>query len=253
MDALQSSTGPLDPDIKIKLEFLLKENLKNIKQKYASFVSCLCQCVKDRGVTTENLCTFLSNMSPFDIDGDLATKLEEAGTVNKIFNLVSKEGASFFHYDIFQSILDGFCASDAENPKLTYSKHFREYVDRHRISELFEINPKLRTRYSGDLKELAFKLNIPDMEKVGKIIDLRYAIIKIFGLKDSAVQLVRVEKGCVIVTFLIPRAIVETVCTPSSNQIEELRSLSVLWLKCDDEEILKSSDEIDAVQGKIRV
>ena len=252
MDALQSSTEPLDPDIKFKLKFQLDENLKNIKQKYAYFVTCLCQCVKDRGVTTETLCTFLSNTSPFDTDGDLAVKLQAAGTVNKIFDLVSTNGASFFHYDIFQSILDAFCASDAENPNLTYSKHFRDYIDRHRISEFSEINPKLRTEYSGDLEELAFKFNIPVIEKVGKIIDLRYEFIRIFGLKYSAVQLVRVEKGCVIVTFLIPRAIVKTVCTPSSNQIEELRSLSVLWLKCGDEEILNFSNEVDA-EGKIRV
>ena len=50
-------------------------------------------------------------------------------------------------YDIFQSILKELCCdSDAE--KFTYFKHFRDYVDRHRISEFFEINPKLRTEYS---------------------------------------------------------------------------------------------------------
>ena len=43
----------------------------------------------------------------------------------------------------------------------------------------------------------------------------------------------------------------ETVCTPSSNQIEELRSLSVLWLKCGDKEIINFSDEVDA-KGKIQ-
>ena len=94
---MDASTADLDPDTKIKtqLEFQLHEYLEDIKQKYASFVTRLCECVKDRRVTTENLRTFLTNMSPFDTDGDLRSrmKLQEAGTVNEIFDLVSIEGA----------------------------------------------------------------------------------------------------------------------------------------------------------------
>lgn len=247
------TTESLDPNVKMLLEIQLNKNLQYIQDRYALFVASLCESVENNGVTYKKLCTYLINMFPFCTDNALAIKLQEADSVDKIFNLVSTQGASFFHYDIFESIRKRYCNTpiDIQNPDLKYFEDFQEYIDRHRISEFFKINPKLRTEYSGDLEELAFKFNIPDTEKVGKLVNLRYEFIRIFGFEYSAVQLVGVEEGCVIVTFLIPRAMVETVCTPSSEQIEELRSLSVLWLKCGDKEV-NLSGEANA-EGKILV
>lgn len=124
---------------------------------------------------------------------------------------------------------------------MKYPEHFKIFINLHKISEFFESNPKLRGKYSG-ASELVFKIeNIEMSDKLCKIVNLRYAMAAILKQKPSKLELVSVEKGCLLVAFLIPTAVAEVIFAAdemlSTNQIKELRSLSILWLKCGDRTI----------------
>ncbi len=62
------------------------------------------------------------------------------------------------------------------------------------------------------------------------------SIAAIFGLLPSALELVDIKDGCVIVTFLIPASVADAIFTPdtvfTSQQEDKLRAVSLLWLKC---------------------
>ncbi len=55
-------------------------------------------------------------------------------------------------------------------------------------------------------------------------------------LNPSALELVDIEDGCVIVTFLIPASIADAIFISdkvfTSQQEDKFRAASVLWLKC---------------------
>ena len=248
-----SSTGPsstvLDPEVREDLKYILKQNRKQIINQYARYVSCLCSSLKKKGVDVEELSTFVLQLPAFSPDeedelqdkrllSEMKMEIEEAKTVNKIFNLIGDKCASFLNYDIFQSILENYC-SDMDCEQFQYPEKLQAYIDRHNIKEFFEINPQLE-KFVDKSKKLKLKIDIDVTTKAAKIVDLKSSVASVLGLNPSALRLFSIEEGCVIATFLIPVSIAQAIFTRergiTSGQREGLRGLKVLWMKCDDYE-----------------
>ena len=86
-------------------------------------------------------------------------------------------------------------------------------------------------------KELILKYDIENTCRLAKIDTLKKFIAKIMDdLNPSALQIVDIEDGCVILTFLIPASVADAIFTPTKvftqQQEEEFQSASILWLKC---------------------
>lgn len=240
-----SVTSPLEDDIKMDLHYQLEQNLDQIMQRYASFVSCLCDNVKKKEITVENLRTYLLKQRAFaGSDGDdkrdmllseVRTKLQKAGTINEIFDLIGEEGTSYLNYDIFKFILDKYC-HDVEDDDLKYPEYLKEYIEQHNVKEFFEINPQLEKDTAG-YKKLQLKFDIEQTSKMVKLVNLKPAIAKILGLMPSALRLVDVEEGCVVATFLIPTFVADDIFPAdkkmATHEADALRALSVLWVKCE--------------------
>jgi hypothetical protein len=254
---VQELEPSVEVDISEEVQFILCEHLGNIKAKYASFVSCLSECLIKKKVTAERLRTFVINLHPFDCDLALQAELHDAGTVNKIIDIISAKGASFFQYDTFQRILKEYDL-DHDNPKLNYSKDFDDYVKLHKISEFFNIDPELEKKYSGSTdEEITFKFDIRKFGKLKEIVDLRHAITRILRKSSPkcTLQLARIAEGCVMATFLIPRAAAEMIFTPnevllSLSQLEELRSLPIFWIKFGDRQIHLRENDSEGISGE---
>jgi hypothetical protein len=190
----------------------------------------LCGCLKKQGITATQLCTFLQHQTLPEIHG-----LKEAATLNEIFDLIGNHCASFFNYDVYQSIQDRFC-TDTENPNLKYSERFKAFINQHKISEFFIINPKLGLRlYSACSEELALKVgNIRMSDKLVKAVDLKHAVAKTLKRMPSELQLVSFEEGCVVVKLLVSTAVKSTITELSLDQKKDLQGLSIQFLECGD-------------------
>ena len=224
------------------LEHQLQNNSDKIQDQYASYVYNLCECLIHKGITVVQLRTRLSNLLPAKIN----TQIQNADTPNKIFDIVSK-CASFFHYHIFQRLQDEFCeASDSESkPQLKYSEHFKNFINLHKISEFLDMNPQLKIKYTGS-EELVFKIDDIQMsDKLVKVVDLLHAIARILKVKPSELQLVNIEKGCVLVTFLSSAAVAETIPELLADQKKEFQELSIIsiYIKCGDNYVPDFSGE----------
>lgn len=85
-------------------------------------------------------------------------------------------------------------------------------------------------------KKLILKYDIETSCNLAKVYNFKRRIAKILGLLPSALHILDIKDGCVVVTFLIPASVADDLFTPdtvfTSEQEEELRAESVLWLKC---------------------
>ena len=237
-----SSPSSLDPKIQMDLEYVLENNLKKTITAYASYVDCIRATVKEKGVSPEDFRSFVQSL-PASTDSskhqkltllsDIELELEKCNTITAIFDILKKRCASFLNYDIFQNIADHYNIYEDEE-KMKYPEKLKAYVEKHKISEFTKINPQLKDRKGS--KELTLKYDIKTTCRLAKVCELEKVIAKVLELHPSALHIVDIEEGCVIVTFLIPASVADALFTPDTvftpQQEEELRAASVLWLKC---------------------
>ena len=164
------------------------------------------------------------------------SELLKAETISDIFCFLTTECASFLNYEIFQNIHEHYSIG-AEQEKLKYPQHLEAYVEKHKISEIAKIIPKLPMPKHG-CQELIVKCNIKNTSKLAKVFDLKKSVARILGLLPSALEIYDIKDGCVIVTFLIPASVADALFTPdivfTPQQKDELQAASILWMECND-------------------
>ena len=226
------------------LEFILRKNLKEIIVKYASYVDCLRSILEEKGVSPEALRSYLLSLPATNksckgqnltLLSDKEAELQRCDSVTDIFNFLTTKCASFLNYDIFQFILKHYSISDRQE-KLQYPEYLKAYIKKHKISEFEKINPLLKAKNGS--KELTLKYDIKKTCTLAKVNELKNFIAEIMDLSPSALEIVDVKDGCVIITFLISASIADALFTPNTvfipQQEEKLRVASILWLKCND-------------------
>lgn len=222
--------APLDSNIHVDQNHqLLKLNHNRIINRYAQFVSHLCDCINEMKVSADNFRTFILCLPAFEADpgrDGLKDKLLEADTINEMINLVGNECASYMHYGILQSILEKYCTG-IDHKELKYSEHFKDYASTLKVSQFIEIKPELKT-FKCTPNALSVKVNSVLSSQFVVITNLQSAIASILGVWPSKLKILSIEVG-IIVTFLIPTGI--PVVEKLKAGSDELRSLSVSWLK----------------------
>ncbi len=237
-----SPDDEMDPEVRMDLKFILKKNLKEIITTYATYVDTVRVLVEKIGVSPEELRSYLLSLpatskssrgQELTLLSDKETELKRCDTIIEIFNYLKTKCASFLTYDIFQCTLKYYNISE-DQERLRYPEHLNAYIEKHKISEFASINPLLKHKKGS--KELTLKFDIKNTCKLAQVDELKNVIAEIMDLNPSALELVDIEDGCVIVTFLIPASVADAIFTANtvftSQQEDELRAASVLWLKC---------------------
>ena len=232
----------MDPDVRMDLEFILEKNLDEIITKYASYVDCLRIIVREKGILPEDLCSYLLSLSAssksskgqkLSLLSDKKSELEKKTTITDIFNFLTTECAFFLNYDIFQKIITKYKITE-DREELKYCDHLKAFIEKHKISEFVKINPLLK--HTSGSEKLILKCDIESTCNLAKVDELKKLVAKVLDLNPSTLQIFDIEDGCVVVTFLIPASVVDSVFTPkavfTSQQEDELRTASVLWLEC---------------------
>lgn len=228
-------------DLRQQLQRAIKELLNN----YASFVSRLCTSVKNRGVTPDELRSFLLSFPAFKPDhknrdfirlSGIKAELEKADTINRIVDTLSADYASFINCDVFKSIVDMFGAEKDHNKWQSYSERRQLFIEMNKLSEFIEINPTFG-RPAKHTEKLILDFDIDYACRVVKVLQYRKGVADIFGLMEHTLRLYNVEEGdgFMIVTLLIPALVAETLFVSfTAEQVEEFRALLILRLKyCD--------------------
>ena len=182
-------------------------------------------------------------------------EIKKADTIIGIFQVLSTECCSFMNVDILQSIIDKYKIDTNSDEDLQYSEHLKSYLLKHNIEQFIMINPKLKKLKNSD--KLMLKFNTDLSSSITKVLNLKNAIAALLGLSTSALHLLSIEEGCVVVTFSLLSTVAEKVFARglTAKQEADIRALSVLWLECGDyklEEIPHNADNKDPRIGMIQ-
>lgn len=221
----------------------LETNLEQIIGRYDSYVHCILTSIQAKGVSVTNLRSFLLNLPAFqsgcnkqcNLLSGVKKELDEADTINKIFDLLSCACASFLNIAIFQFIVDKYGIKDSEGQdRLKYPEYLNMYVQKHDVSELIAINQALKQHVQSEGSvELTLKFKISLTCELAKVVQLQSALAKIFALQASALQLLSIEESSLKVTFLIPAEVADIVFVHGKKFTPgAFRALEVMWLEC---------------------
>jgi hypothetical protein len=181
----------------------------------------------------------------------MKTELDEADTINKIFDLLTCYCASFINFQVFQLLAKHFCI-ESDDEIMKYPEHLEAYINLHKISEFIIINPALK-KYRGESgAKLVFKFDIENTCKLARISELQAAVAKVLNLQASTLQLLDITKGCVMVTFLIPTEVADIIFVDDKQFTQEdaknLRASSVKWLTCNGYKYDFSKDNVGGMK-----
>ena len=232
----------LDSDTRRELKRQLDRRRKEIREKYASFVVCLSDAVEATGVSLKRFRLFLLGLSAFESSheeeqpillDDVKDQIKKADSISDIFEILTTDCCSYINVGIFESIIDKYRIDTDSDKDLQYSEHLKAYLKSHKISEFIMINPKLESIPENSDK-LILKFNVALPSNITKVLDLKSAIADILDVDSRTLRLVGIEKGCVVVTFLIPATVANCVFDSglTAKQEADIRALSVLWLEC---------------------
>ena len=242
-----TALATLDPKVRIDLKQQLKLNFKQISRQYGSFVSYVRKSVIKKGVSAEDLSAYLLGLPALksgDCDqqvmllSEISDKLEKATTVNGIFNVLNRNYATFLNYEIFLNIAEEY-EVDPDHEKMKYPEYLDDYVKMHKLSEFEEINPMLKKIECGTI-EMILKFDIEMTCSLAKLQEYTLNIAEILGLRPSALRLLSIEEGCVVVTMVISASLAEFVFGGGKvftrEDVKQFQAISVMWLKCEDHE-----------------
>lgn len=221
----------------------LELNLQAIMTQYASFVSCVCESVIHKGVSVDQLCGYLLNLPAFKhshkentLLSGISDEILKSDTIYGVFNVLSLKYASYLNYNIFLSILKRFNINKSQE-MIEYPKLLQDYINSHTLSNFVEIDSKLE-KFTDASKKIVLKFDVELTSRVSEVFNLKKAVANILGLKISALRLLSIEEGCVLVTFLIPVNVADSIFIRDrksiARKVKKFRALSVLWMKCDD-------------------
>ena len=222
----------LDPKVYIDLQYQLMTHRDTITTQFASYVLEVYGRIKAKQIDLNEIKQFLGNKLDLDLEG--------ANSLHDIFRLLrkhSKTSFNFLNYHIYESLRDKFIPEERDE-SFNYPDYLKDYANKHRLSEFLEINPKLKEIDSNTSSNiLRIKFDIRASDKLINVLELQISLAPLLEVMPSALQILSIEQGCVIVTFLIP-AHVAKVAFQHIREFtpEQLSRLSVKWIKLGDSE-----------------
>lgn len=219
---------------------------EQIQTEFAFFVSSIYEILMaHEAVSAYNLRFFLLHLPALTCEDEeehckllygVKSEFQKATTVDEILLLLNRY-TSFLDYHIYLSITAKY-KINIEEEKTEYFKHLKEYVNKHRISDLVNVIPmmcKHNDQFADISMTLVFKLNIKMSCKFAELVTLKSAVAKLLGFHSSALQLVSIKRGSVLVTFSIPAFAAECVFTSgkkfTQHEKKHFELLSVVWLE----------------------
>lgn len=213
-----------NPQVMEDLTHQLKWYREQIQTEFAFFVSSIHEkLMAHEAISVSNLRFFLLHLPALTCEDDdehctllygVKGEFQKATTVDDILLLLNRY-TSFLDYHIYLSITAKY-KINIEEEETEYLKHLKEYINKHRISDLVNVIPMLckhNDHFADKSKTLVFKLNIKISCKFAELITLKSAVAKLLGFHPSALRLISIKRGSVLVTFSIPAFAAECVFT----------------------------------------
>ena len=232
----------LDRHQKEELKERLKESTESIMKEYGSLFLAFFTSLKNRH-SVEDVKTYLKVVLTVhnDDSNEQQFEVKQASTMNEVFDVIG-DYSSFMNYDLIEDLI-GLLGSDEDKERLkSYKKKFAEYAKR----RLYECPSKVATRVASHCDVYVKVESRFEQYSLHELCRFRKKISDLLEIKQYVIRLCCIEKGCVRLTFQIPKFVTERVFPLSPQQIKSLPNLGVRQLTCG-----KTSYEFEVCVGYI--
>ena len=182
-----------DPDVLSQLREALYDQTLAIKTKFARLILNLQKDLEENGVRTQDVVTFLIVQNQ-----NLKSQLDGCTCLVNVIRKLDDIVFSFFDYDIAEHLVEQFGSEVIQTELKAYKNSFEEFAKR----RVYECPINAFGEPVSTEKVLVMKTDtIIEGLTTGKLKRLTYKLSKI--LDDKLSRVVRVERGCVKITFQI--------------------------------------------------
>ena len=214
----------------------LLEESEDMMFAFQKLVTITSRSLTQRQVTPDDLMECLTALgglepslkvktTPFDNRWE---EMEKAGSIRQCINII-RDYLSFFNYRTIEHIIEGLGTDKDRSELKRYKEKLAEYCRR----RVFECPPKVFGLPSKSdhfaVVKLDGKLEQYTLEQIQRF---QSKLSNIISIPQYALQLISVERGCMLLTFQIPSVMKELVFPLSADQEKYLQTEGVLWLKC---------------------
>ena len=204
-----------------ELEQRLRVETEDIMQEFHILRHKLFDSLQDQKIAVDKLVEYLE---------EKITELLELKTFKDVKDFI-KRNSSFYDYQLVKYMIK-LTGTDKDKDRLKeYEKAFLHYAKR-RVYECpskfsssvdtgSELQVKLDSKYYDE-----YKCTLKDLK------DFQYRLHVILGISVYVCRLISVDKGCILLTFIIPHHVQEAIFPLSAQQKTSLLELGVLQLIC---------------------
>ena len=228
----------LSPAEKDNLVVKLYEDEKNMKLQFASLVTRTRKSV-EKQTTVEEFAGSILALGAYDpaceVQGrslleDRSEEIISAITIPAIFIILNGYW-NYLTFEVLEYIIREFGDNTDKERLKSYNEDLQEFCKR----RIFELPPESGSDHTLTPKQTRFKVKL-DFRKDSTCKDLlliRGRIAKILKVNVAALVLSRVDEGCVQLTFLIPKFLVQEIFPLSNKQKSALSEIpSFIRLEC---------------------
>ena len=236
------STTFMASNEKVKdFQFLIKRDLKELKRKFNTLKfeirESLGKKVPPQKIVAhvlsayEDVCESNGKTVSLFSDAD-EVKLNSATSVDQVFQIL-RNYWTFFKCEILFSIVDHY-GDDTDQEKVKdYQKELKLFFNNRKVSE---VPGELLSSSVDEMRDKVLIKLDKENPPWSDITDLEFRICEILGIMPSALLIIRIQEGCVEITFSIPKHISREIFSRpfTTEQKDCFREASVLMLACGD-------------------
>ena len=226
-----------------ELKGMLCDDVREMKLLFGSLVSTTCDSVEER-IPVVNFARHILALGAYDpapeerdrsLLDEHRQEIKGANSISAIFIILSAYW-NYLNYEVLEYIIKHYGTSDDTERLKDYNEKLHNFCRR----RLFEVPMPVRrngteNKSSPKQEELCVKLNVREDIPADQFNQIKRKIAKILHVRPATLQICSIAKGCVQLTFLIPKFVAQEIFPLSREQTSALRKdISMIRLECGD-------------------
>ena len=242
-DALttQPSFQQLSSTEQEELKAMLGDDVRKMKRLFGCLVTRTCDSVEERVPVVKFARSILAlgayDPAPEEHDRSLLNEhrdeIKRARLISEIFNILSAYW-NYLSYEILEYIIELYGTSDDRERLKKYDEELCNFCKR----RIFEVPMPVsgsgtENKSSPKQEKLYVKLDVQEDIPSEQFYQIKRRIAKILHVNSATLQIYSMNKGCVQLTFLIPKFVAQEIFPLSYEQTSALcKDVSVIRLEC---------------------
>jgi hypothetical protein len=225
------------------LEAQREHETMQMMTSFANLVDDTCKFMTKK-VTVKTFALWLKQLSAFTKAANYSdstpavltqqiTKIEQAGSMVDVFRILSDYWSWFNHY-LVEEIINHYGDEEDKRRLDDFKKHFFTFAELH-IVQFSQHRMAFGTAVDDSNERIAllFKIGkVWDDVHINQLSKVHRNVASILQVKPHTIYLVSIQKGCILMKFLVSHSVVQAVFPLSSSQKEDLAAIDIMLVEC---------------------